>query len=41
VEGEILLEKYDKLIEVMRPKQLKPAAELAVTFREHNLALHR
>jgi hypothetical protein len=29
VEGEILLEKYDKLIEVMRPKQLKPVTELA------------
>jgi hypothetical protein len=29
VEGEILLEKYDKPIEVMRPKQLKPVTELA------------
>jgi len=27
--GEITLEKYDKLMEVMRPKQLKPVTELA------------
>jgi hypothetical protein len=27
VEGEITLEKYDKLMEVMQPKQLKPRTE--------------
>jgi len=29
VEGEISLEKNDKLMEVMQPKQLKPVTELA------------